>query len=426
MYIPLDHLYHWLHSLADRPVNIYYCYPHGSKNLENFVMYPKFDNLATKHHFNVVCFDQEPLNFDRYQNIDQDQYLLNCGANPAAYDWPLFNRTLTNLNIMVNKFHTSVYDSTVLVHSEYNSSDVDKYMAAGYKTAHYWCHAVIARDWYRFANNDQRLKYSSMPDNDFLIYSRDWSGSREYRLKFLELICQNNLQQHSKYFFNQHSADTGCHFSKYNFVNPAFKVQNLTIDSSILPSSVDSTASADYDVNDFLSTKISVILETQFDDTKIHLTEKICRALACGHPFLLAAGPGSLTYLKRYGFKTFSPWLDENYDNEIDSVARLEKIVHAMNIFANSSYQNKQKIWHQCCLIAAYNQRRFFSQSFADQLANELQLNLDQALAQASVTKGKNFLYERKLVKQVLGHHKAKYPGLKQHLQLLRRLRRLC
>jgi hypothetical protein len=48
------------------------------------------------------------------------------------------------------------------------------------------------------------------------------------------------------------------------------------------------------------------VAETVFD-TRIHLTEKTLRPIACGHPFILAAGPGSLKYLQTYGFRTFSP-----------------------------------------------------------------------------------------------------------------------
>jgi hypothetical protein len=44
------------------------------------------------------------------------------------------------------------------------------------------------------------------------------------------------------------------------------------------------------------------------------LTEKALRPIACGQPFILAATPGSLQYLRSYGFKTFSGYIDETYD----------------------------------------------------------------------------------------------------------------
>jgi hypothetical protein len=87
-----------------------------------------------------------------------------------------------------------------------------------------------------------------------------------------------------------------------------------------------SAASADYDPNDFINSEISVILETVFDDRRIHLTEKTLKPIACGHPFILAAGPGALEYIRSYGFKTFAPYIDESYDQETDSLKRLEKI----------------------------------------------------------------------------------------------------
>lgn len=401
----------------------------GSKNLESCIPYPAYKNLeearGSKHKFNVLCFDQEPLNFDFYENIDQDKFLQNTGIDPQSYDWPFFDRTLKNLDIVIDRFHSSVYDSTILIHSEQNSWDVFRYFSAGYEPVHYWCHGVIARDWFRFAQYDQRLQASTMPDKDFLIYSRDWSGSREYRLKFLELATANDLVSVSKYYFKDRSSDSNCSVKDYQFKNYKLLPQQLVISSELLDSQVDSTASADYDAEDHVSTKISVVLETQFDNQKIHLTEKVCRALACGHPFILAAGPGSLEYLKAYGFQTFSPWLDESYDKETCSVLRLEKIVSTMKKFSSLPLDQKQETWKKITAIAKLNQQRFFSDEFASQLSTELETNLNQALANARHTRGQKFLRKRRIVKaQTKDRKQRSYKGLADHLRLLRTLRK--
>jgi hypothetical protein len=76
----------------------------------------------------------------------------------------------------------------------------------------------------------------------------------------------------------QHTNNQGCHISQYKIQDERFTVdtQNLLCipNNDSLP-----TASADYDVGDITSTRVSVVLETVVDD-KIHLTEKILRAIA--------------------------------------------------------------------------------------------------------------------------------------------------
>lgn len=376
--------------------------------------------------FNIICHDQEPLNFDFYQNYKFDDFLNECGFDCSLKELVATDWTTKNLDMIPAYKHVTLYDQTILVHSEANSVDVAKYQEQGYPTVHYWCHGVVSMDWYRFAKHDSRLNFQEVPSKDFLIYARDWSGTREYRLKFLELLKTNKLLNYSKCFFSAVTTND-LHYTDYNFHNPRLQIHAKDLHQDLLPSVVDSNASADYDVDDFCSTKISVVLETVFDDTKVHLTEKICRALACGHPFILAAGPRSLEYLRKYGFETFSPWLDESYDSEPDSVRRLEKIVDCMKKFADQPVEKKNELYRLLKTVAVHNQKRFFSQDFAQQLTSELKNNLESALDQASYTRGQKFLAQRKTTRKIYNSNDSKkylrYPEFKQHIKLLRQLR---
>lgn len=410
---------------------IYYFYPHGSKKLSDCLPYPSLiggqERKQFIDRFSVICYDQEPLNFDFYQNYHFDNYITQCGFDNSIKQLVSVDWTTKNLDIVPAFNHISLYDNTILVHSEQNSQDVAHYQNHGYETVHYWCHGVLARDWYRFAQYDHRLRWQGMPVNDFLLYARDWTGTREYRLKFLELLTINQLQSHTKCYFSE-TTQNGKHYTNHEFTNPRLQISAIDLGHGILPTKVSSNASADYDTDDFCQTKISVIMETVFDDTKIHLTEKICRALACGHPFLLAAGPGSLQYLKNYGFKTFEPWLDESYDRELDSVRRLEQIVWSMAQFSSQSSERKHQVYTKLREIADYNQQRFFSTDFAHQLTAELQNNLNLAMDRASHTRGQKFLAQRKTTRRLYGNRQSsnlylRYPQLADHLKLLRRLR---
>ena len=59
----------------------------------------------------------------------------------------------------------------------------------------------------------------------------------------------------------------------------------------------------------------------------MYFTEKTWKAVKAKHPFILAGPPHMLKRLKEIGYKTFSPWINESYDNIENDVQRIEAIV---------------------------------------------------------------------------------------------------
>ena len=395
MNIPLDNLYHWVQSIIPVPAIIYRFYPHGSKNI--FDLTP-LSNLIWGHYYvdiPVVVHDQEPLDYNLYTNID----LVSLGVFIQQLHAPRFgNPTATEIRCqaLVDKnllaiplAHVSQHDQAILLHSEKNSVDLEQYSQNNFLPVYYWCHAIISRDWYRFAEIDARLAAQSQVCKKFLIYNRAWGNTREYRLKFMELLVKHGLHEQSKTSISRRSeGDQGYHYHDHKFKNINFKFKNSTVLDLLEENQCGSNESAQYNHDDFNSTAISVVLETMFDDSRIHLTEKTLRPIACGHPFVLAAGPGSLEYLRSYGFKTFAPWIDESYDQETDSLLRLEKIINSMNkinlLDATEFDQFLIEIRH----IADFNKKHFFSDAFQQQVIEELKTNLTHTIQHIKKPRG--------------------------------------
>ena len=402
MNIPLDNLYHWISGLAQHPVIAYVFRPHGSKDIFNLEQFDKnFQTHSRSFTPTIICHDQEPLNFSDF-NIEYDsnrliQLLENRGVSKDDIDevlflYPIFLKSAdSKFNYL--KSISGYNDWIILLHSEQNSQDVEEFSHDGFKMVYYWSHAVLARDWYRFAEYDIRLVQKNI-EKTFLVYCRDWTPNREYRLKFLDLVVQNKLVEDC-IISTQHVNNHGVHLGDYQAQDPKFSVatKNLLVipENKVAPS-----ASADYDVNDITSTAISVVLETVVDGAKIHLTEKILRPIACGHPFLLAAGPGALAYLRRYGFQTFNSIFDESYDQEIDTVKRLELIIKTMQQIQSLDDQDWKKIQQ----IADYNKQHFFSEEFINLVKEELTYNFSQAIDFCLENRGDFYWQSRKLIRK--------------------------
>jgi hypothetical protein len=331
----------------------------------------------------IICHDQEPVDLARYskqdfetsiryyfQNHNFFKNLKKLTADPViSY---LADLGLRGLTIPTNQF-----DHTLLLHSEQNSTAVTSLAQQGYVPVYYWSHGMIAQDWFRYARHDPMLTFA--PENiqkDFLIYNRAWAGTREYRLCFAEQLVSQQLVHHCNMSFS--ATDAG-HYTQHQFVNPEFQILNSNLHDFFPINAHPADASADYVSKDYALTGVEIVLETLFDDDRWHLTEKTLRPIACGKPFILAATPGSLQYLKNYGFETFADVIDETYDTIANGAARLDAIIQEMKRIAALDAAAKQVLYTKLHEIAQRNKHRFFNGLF-EQVIEEYKINLDCAM----------------------------------------------
>ena len=76
--------------------------------------------------------------------------------------------------------------------------------------------------------------------------------------------------------------------------------------------------------------------------------------MAC-QPFLLGSNTGDLERLKSYGFKTFDKWWDESYDDELDDLARLNKIKNIIIDINRKSIDDLKKTYKEMIPLLIHN-----------------------------------------------------------------------
>lgn len=394
MSVPLDRLYNFLFDIVNLDdLIIYQFLPHGSRKLDDLVvaLYPSKIKPSWVNTMTTPCMifhDQEPLMYDFYTDKDFDQYLNRTKGK--TFHPNVIPRSLMNLMISMHlrccvAATTNIYDQTLLCHSEKNSRDLELYTNKNFIGVYYWSHALIARDWYRYARLDPQLAVDfDKIRYDFLIYNRAWSGTREYRLALAEMLANHDLIANCNTKFS--ATDNEIYYSQHQFVNPNFKILRHDLHELYLPNLHDSSASGDYDNQDYATSAVEVVLETLFDDTRWHLTEKTLRPIACGRPFLLAATPGSLEYLREYGFKTFDGLIDETYDTIQDPRARLQALVTELKRISGLEADRKRSLWIELYKIAKHNQTLFFSDQWHQQIVDEFKTNYQKARCQLTAT----------------------------------------
>ena len=367
MSIPLDRLYYYIDSIAeevqDGPVVIYHFWPHGSKNIDNLVEFvnpltSRPDLIAQRRiKPRIICNDQEPLSFDLY----------------TEYPGNLLPQLLDKSGPKGIHFNQSI-----LLHSEQRSYNVEAYQNNQFIPVYYWSHSIIANDWFRYAKYVTQKKSIN---NIFLIYNRSWSGTREYRLGFADQLIRCNMVDDCLMRVSPVDPILDKHYNLHQFEHPEWRPHNVIEDYFPL-CTANSHASADFNIKDYESTDIEIVLETLFDDLRLHLTEKTLRPIAMGQPFILVATYGSLQYLRKYGFKTFSGCWDESYDIMTNSIERMNKITEVMKNIVSLPQIKKEEMLEQAKEIAVYNRQHFFSKEFQDQVIIELKNNLKTAYAQ--------------------------------------------
>lgn len=201
----------------------------------------------------------------------------------------------------------------------------------------------IIKNYKRYSN----IKPKSIKSNKvFLNFNRRW---RLHRPLLISMLLSNNLLSKGHISFG------ACErYDNWEFVFPKmievvsgdseftdllqkhreelFSMPDMYLDTDNLSSDrsklqYDDIAPENTD-NLYKETAFSLVSETLFfDNIGKFLSEKIYKPIAYHHPFILVGQPFTLSLLKEMGYKTFSPYIDESYDNETDSLKRLKMIL---------------------------------------------------------------------------------------------------
>jgi hypothetical protein len=97
--------------------------------------------------------------------------------------------------------------------------------------------------------------------------------------------------------------------------------------------------------------------ETRFYQPTGNFSEKTINAMSYKRPFICVAPPFTLEYIKKLGFKTFSNWWDESYDDETNHSERMNKIRYTLDSIKLKSIEELKSILSDMEDTLQYNQK---------------------------------------------------------------------
>lgn len=119
-------------------------------------------------------------------------------------------------------------------------------------------------------------------------------------------------------------------------------------------------------INSFADCFCAVVNETRFAQPTGNFSEKIFNPIQTYTPFIVAAPPFTLEYIKELGFKTFDNWWDENYDKEENHSKRLSKIYETIDYINSLSIKECRKMYKDMKDVLNHNYRHLKFIRFKD------------------------------------------------------------
>lgn len=97
----------------------------------------------------------------------------------------------------------------------------------------------------------------------------------------------------------------------------------------------------------YRETFLDIVCESRYAQPTGNFSEKVLQSMHFMTPFVLAAPPYTLQYLKEFGFESFDKWWDESYDQEENHIRRMQKIENIIDYIDSLSWNQLNSIYEE-------------------------------------------------------------------------------
>ena len=251
-----------------------------------------------------------------------------------------------------------------------------------------WYYADALQKEQGICMNEQNFlaTHNVIRKNHFLMKIRN---GRSQRLAFLYKMATDNLLKLGDWSFLLNSpydeVAVDATLGHFGFTEVDFEIVKQLHDTAphflqseqhISQYSVN--AWTDVDFQSYSNSYFEICFETFIHGEHKSFTEKVFKPLINYTPFLLIAYPGALRLLRELGFKTFSPYIDESYDEIEDTNLRLQAI-YAEIVKLSSRSREELHTWywgmrdiliHNHNHLLAHHRRGLFGETLLKEFSN--------------------------------------------------------
>lgn len=339
------------------------------------------NNTRTRNEYNniAIMYDQEPL----YSNLVGQLWNSTLYPNNRYFSrWFYYINGMGRHNM--KHFEPDLY---LFANSEHSDEKNQLFKTFdSFQDWYYFYHGFAALDW--FGNIPYRkpiTQYSRV----FISFNNLYTEKRSYRLSLIAHLLDRNLDQYGWISMNPTDAQDKI---RNELINPHCLLsiqEKRLIFKNLLPEppkliidteNICGELSANVDLDTLSQGLWHIVTETVYYDAKLHLTEKIFKPIVAKRPFILAAAPGNLAYLKSYGFQTFDRWIDESYDAIQDPADRMTAIVDQVDRLCQLSPAELESMYQEMTDVLEHNFNWLYGGGFKALIVDEMVDNFRRCL----------------------------------------------
>ena len=199
---------------------------------------------------------------------------------------------------------------------------------------------------------NDHIKYKTKYPNKIKSFNALQKRPRAHRMWLFKCLHEANLLANNIISMNKFNL-INTHFEGRGFTEEEYiNVKDLTpIEPYENPNYRDPDSFATSHGGDYiklinkqimLDSWFTIVSEASFGDSEgtCFISEKTFKPIACYHPFIIFGNRGSLAHLKKMGYKTFSPYINESYDT-LPTWERLDAIITEVKRINNMTFEEK-------------------------------------------------------------------------------------
>ena len=328
----------------------------------------EYINLETlKNHSTIIeALKKQPVHFYLYEpviyNIEDQPY--NLGYYSEFHNLDNSKLRVVELDRLVQfsketgvRFvvHTCDYNLKKLYGKKYNYLTIvvdDIFIKTNSRPFLYKPHKEKIKKHF-WATNTRYTPHRHMVMNYLADKSGNYSWRFDANIKLLEKSHKWIEKKHLPWDFMLKN-DQILNNSNFYIDHELDKISVVDYNQSNTPADIGLPKNANF-FNSMAECFCAVVTETRFAQPTANFSEKVLNAAETQTPFILAAPPRTLQYLRDLGFKTFGNFWDESYDLEENHSKRLAKIFKTIDYINSLSLNECKKLRREMKPILIHN-----------------------------------------------------------------------
>jgi hypothetical protein len=358
-----------------------------------FKAFPELEQYADQLHFIDASINSREVFLIRDTVEIVNEIIQALQAGKTKFLFFLFSEAVLSHNVfkihrIVNLFKSSINpENFFYLSGAINGEEAYEKVAQKYKFP-FRINVLSASMFHFYLKNSldgRPIEYNNFEVNikpkKFLCFNK---LGREQRLRLLESMLEKRFVELGYYSYE--SSDTG-NFSEFaDTLDPKLYPnviankhmfplrlninENRTNPVNIIPDDIQYFKNSYFSiVNETLyygyssSFKRSLFHQLNAEYSSLFVSEKTFKCLAVKHPFIIFGRPGLIKGVHKLGFKTFSPFFDESYDDIVDDDARFDALFNEITRLINLSDGEWLNILKNIEPILEHNHRLFFNKT---------------------------------------------------------------